>query len=66
VGGSPQATMIDANSSWTSGIHDLTGNLALGDGSVQQLNNSALRQQAISSDTEDMGGNHINHARIPQ
>jgi prepilin-type N-terminal cleavage/methylation domain-containing protein len=66
VGGAPQATMIDANSSWASGIHDRAGNIALGDGSVQQLNNSALRQQARDSDTEQMGGNNINHARIPQ
>ena len=66
VGGSPRATMIDANSAWTSGVHDLVGNIALGDGSVQTLNNSALRQQARDSDTEQMGGNTINHACIPQ
>jgi prepilin-type N-terminal cleavage/methylation domain-containing protein len=66
AGGSPQATMIDANSSWSSGIHDRVGNIALGDGSVQTLHNSALRQQARDSDTEQLGGNTINHARIPQ
>ncbi len=66
VGGAPQATMIDGNSSWTSGIHDLAGNLALGDGSVQQLNNNSLKQQARDSDAESSGGNTINHARIPQ
>lgn len=56
------ASVLTSNSVWTSAIHNAKGNLALGDGSVQQNNSAGLRQQAAASDAD----NYNNHIRVPR
>ena len=55
------ASTVTSNSVWTTALHGAKGNLALGDGSVQQLNSAGLRAQAAVSD----GDNFNNHVRVP-
>jgi prepilin-type N-terminal cleavage/methylation domain-containing protein len=41
--------LVPTNSTWSKAIHDGTGNLALGDGSVHQLSENKLRQTGDQS-----------------
>ena len=52
----------DANVAWTNGIHQMSGNVGLADGSGQSTVSSTLRQTINAS--EDANGN--NHILIPQ
>jgi prepilin-type N-terminal cleavage/methylation domain-containing protein/prepilin-type processing-associated H-X9-DG protein len=52
---------ITVNSSWDTKLHNNAGNLALADGSVQQVSTALLRKQAQASDMDN--GN--NHSRVP-
>jgi prepilin-type N-terminal cleavage/methylation domain-containing protein len=57
-----KATSITVNSSWDTTVHNRAGDLALGDGSVQQLTQAGLTNLARVSD-RDNGNNHVRSPR---
>jgi prepilin-type N-terminal cleavage/methylation domain-containing protein len=58
--GSPLGTEITPTTTWSVALHNQSGNLGLGDGSVHQETSSGLKKQAADSDD-----NGNTHARTP-
>ncbi len=57
-----KASEITIATQWDGKLHRNAGNLALGDGSVQQLSQAGLTNQARASD-RDNGNNHVRSPR---
>lgn len=57
-----KASEITTATQWDRNLHRNAGNLVLGDGSVQQLSQSGLTNQARASD-QDSGRNHVRSPR---